>query len=273
MTRALFFTLVLLVARAAHAQKIAVVASDQPAFAEAARAAAESVGPDAVVLRADDNAKAAIGGADVTIAVGPLAERLVAGTPTTGKTVACLTPRSTTGGALVPLRPAAADVLAIVRMAVPSARKIGVFSANLDVPELEAAARASGLTVVMSREGEGFATAVDRLVGSTDVLWIEDAAALPAGGGPLVIKRASDAQKSVVGPNRAAVMQGALLAVVPDPVAQGKAAAEVAKRLQRGESVLAIPAPPGRVMLNGALARTLGVKLPPTVARRTETCE
>ena len=59
------------------AQKAYVVASDQPAFAEAARAALEALGSDGMLLRADESAKATVGRAEVVIAVGPLAERVV----------------------------------------------------------------------------------------------------------------------------------------------------------------------------------------------------
>jgi ABC-type uncharacterized transport system substrate-binding protein len=110
-------------------------------------------------------------------------------------------------------------------------------------------------------------------VAAADVMFIEDAAAIPNGGASLVVKKASDVRKQVVGPNRATVLSGALFAVVPDPVAHGHAAGEAAARLLKGEDVRSVPPPTGRIVLNGALARTLGVKLPQSIAKRAETVE
>jgi hypothetical protein len=263
----------------ALAQRAYVVASDQPAFTEAAKAAAQVLGAEGTVLRADDAAKAAIAGARVVVAVGPLAERLVGGAiASDAQAVACLMSRSASLPAArtvsVPLLPSLTEVMALVRTVLPTARKVGVFAAG-GRPEADIAdaARQSGLEALFPKNGEAFAAAVDRLVNAADVVFIEDVGAIPSGGAQLVVKKASDAHKQVVGPNRATVLNGALFAVVPDPVAHGVAAGEAAARLLRGEEVRSVPPPAGRIVINGALARTLGVKLPQTLAKRAETVE
>jgi ABC-type uncharacterized transport system substrate-binding protein len=264
---------VLLFTGAAHA-KTYIVASDQPAFAEAARAAREAVGGESEILRADDTAKGAIAEAKVVVAVGPLAARIVSAAGGSGQVVSCLTPKSGAAALMVPLQPATSDVFGLVRVLLPSVKRVAVFpSSNRSPAEITAAARESGLEVLFPRSDEPFDSAADRLVKDADAHWVDDIQAIPNGGAPLLVKKASDRRKQVIGPNRATVLQGAFFAVVPDPAAHGRAAGEVAVRLAQGESVGTVPAPPGRLVLNGALARTNGTKLPPHVARRAETVE
>lgn len=270
--------MVLALALPARAAGTFIITSDQPAFAEAARAAA-AVLPGAKVLRADESAKDAVASADLVVVVGPLAERLVgASLPSGARAVAVLTPRASSlpvaRSISVPVAAAASDVLGLLRVVVPSARKVAVFpAASGDASVLADAIRAVGMEPVLPRAGEPFASAVDRLVAASDVVWIEDTSAVPAGGGALVVKSATDAGKHVVGPNRATVLQGALYAVVPDPTTHGRAAGEVALRLLAGEQIGAVPPPEGRVVLNAARARALGLKLPQAVARRAESVE
>ena len=274
--RAALLLLLLATPAIAAAEKAYVVASDQPAFTEAAKAAVLALGGDAELLRADDAAKDALAGAGVVVAVGPLADRLVnANAGANLRVVACLTPRSSgTHSVSVPLQPSATDVLALVRVVLPSVHKVGVFtSAGSNQSEIVAAARDSGLEVVFPRNGEAFAAAVDRLTEVADLVWIEDSASVPNGGAALVVKKASDEHKQVIGPNRATVMQGAFFAVVPDPTAHGKAAGEAAARMLKGDDVRSVPAPVGRIVINGALAKTLGMKIPATVAKRAEMIE
>lgn len=269
----------MLQAMPAFAQKACVVASDQPAFAEAARAALDALGGDGVMLRADESAKAVVGGAEVVVAVGPLAERVV-GSSLNGAAhaIAVLTPRA---GSLpagrtvsVPLHPSATDVLGLVRRLLPSVQNLALFPApGRSESDVADAAREAGVTVSLPRAGEPFAAALDRLVEVADAVWIEDVSALPSGGAALVVKKATDARKHVIGPNRATVLQGAFFAVVPDPVAHGRAAGEAAARILKGEDVRSVSPPTGRVIVNGALSRTMNVKLPPDVARRAETVE
>ncbi|MBI1949006.1 MAG: hypothetical protein HYS27_25180 [Deltaproteobacteria bacterium] len=255
-----------------------VVASDQPAFAMAARAAVDAL-PGAKLLRADDEAKAAIAGAELVIVVGPLAERLVgAALPATAWAVAVLTPRLSSLPAArslaVPVAASATEVLGLMRVVVPSTRKVAVFPAgSSDVAALADAVRASGLEPLLPKAGEPFPAAVDRLVRAADVVWIEETSSVPAGGGALVVKAAADAGKHVVGPNRATVLQGALFAVVPDPAAHGRLAGELGARVLAGDRPSSVPAPEGRIVLNAARARALGVKLPQSVAARAEAVE
>ncbi len=268
-----------LTATSASAQRAYVVASDQPAFAEAARAALEVLGGDGVLLRADESAKAVVGSAEVVVAVGPLAERVVGSSlNSSAHAIAVLTPRA---GSLpagrtvsVPLYPSATDVLSLVRRLLPSVQKLAVFPApGRSESDITSAAREAGISIVLPRSGEPFAAALDRLVEAADAVWIEDVAALPSGGAALVVKKAADAHKQVIGPNRATVLQGAFFAVVPDPVAHGRAAGEAAARILKGEDVRSVSPPTGRVVVNGALSRTMNVKLPPDIARRAETVE
>lgn len=255
-----------------------IVTSDQPAFAEAARAAAAAL-PGAKVLRADDAAKAAVANADLVVVVGPLAERLVGGSlSSTARAVAVLTPRATSLPAArlvsVPVAASAADVLGLLRVVVPAARRVAVFpAAASDSSVVADAVRAAGLEPILPKAGEPFPAAVDRLVGASDVVWIEDTSSVPAGGGALVVKTAADMGKHVIGPNRATVLQGALYAVVPDPTAHGRAGGEIAARMLSGEMIATVAPPEGRIVLNAARARALGVKLPQSIARRAESIE
>lgn len=261
-------------ASSALAQKTYVVTSDQPAFTEAARAAVEALGSGAELLRADDDAKAAVANADVVVAVGPLAARVVGSAAPRRRLVTCLIPHGVDDTLTVPLQAAAADVLLLVRQVLPTVRKVGVFpGADRSASEVTSGARAQGLDVELARPGEPFAAAVDRLLGSTDAIWIDDLRAVPNGGAALVVKKASELRKPVVGPNRATVLQGAFFAVVPDPSAHGRAAGEAALQLLKGQDVLAVPPPLGRVVINAALARALQVKLGPALARRSDLVE
>lgn len=264
----------LLATSSARAEKAYVVTSDQPAFAEAARAALEVLGSGAELLRADESAKEQVGSADVVIAVGPLAARLV-GSSSSKRVVLCLTSKSAAGGSVtVPLQPSPTDVFVIVRQVLPKVRTIAVFPApGRSDAEIADAGSDNGLTVELPRSGEPFAAAVDRLVDEADAIWIDDMQSIPNGGAALVVKKASERGKQVIGPNRATVQQGAFFAIVPDPAAHGRAAAEAALHLVKGDVVSAVPPPPGRIVINGALARAFNTKLSPTIARRAETVE
>lgn len=266
------------IALPARAAGTFVVTSDQPAFAQSARAAADAL-PGAKVLRADDAARAAVAGAELVIVVGPLAERLVGGAlPATAWAIAVLTPRISSlpvsRSLAVPVAANPTEVLGLMRVVVPSIRRVAVFPASSsDVGALADAVRANGLEPVLPKPGEPFPTAVDRLVRAADVVWIEETSSVPAGGGALVVKAATDAGKHVVGPNRATVLQGALFAVVPDPTAHGRLAGELGARLLAGDRPASVPSPAGRIVLNAARARALGVKLPQAIAARAESVE
>lgn len=259
-----------------RAERAYVVTSDQPAFAEAAKAALDVLGSDAALVRADDAAKISIASADVVVAVGPLAARLASSVAGEGRPriVACLTPRAGPGAVSVPLQPSSDDVFLILRQVLPSVRRVGVFpSEGRSADELAAAARHHGLEVVLPKAGENFAAAADRLVGASDAMWIDDLQAVPSGGASLVVKKASEQQKHVVGPNRATVLQGAFFAVVPNPMAHGHAAGAAARSVLEGSAVGSIEAPAGRLVINGTLARQFQTKLSPVLASRTETVE
>ena len=252
-----------------------MVSSDQPAFAEAAKAALEALGSSAELLRADDSARERLASASVIVAVGPLADRIVsAAAGSRSRVVECLTPKATAARSLsVPLRPSASEVTSLVKVLLPTTHKLAVFAPAALQAEVSQSARDAGLEASFPAADEAFGSAVDRLVDAADVVWIADLSAVPNGGAALVIKRATDARKMVVGPNRGTVQQGAFFAVVPDPVAHGRAAGAAALRLLKGEDVTSLAPPSGRIVVNGALARTLAVKLPPALQRRTETVE
>ena len=161
----------------------------------------------------------------------------------------------------------------MVKIGLPSTKKLAVFAPASLQSEIAQAARDAGMEALFVDAGESFAASVDRLVDKTDVVWIEDANAVPNGGAALLVKRATDAHKQVVGSNRATVQQGAFFAVVPDPVAHGRAAGEAALRLLKGDDVSTLPAPVGRIVVNGAVARALGMKLPPALQKRSETID
>lgn len=261
------------------AQRVYVVSSEQPAFAEAARAALLALGSDAVRVPADDSSRSLLAGAEVIVAVGPRAERLVAESlPPNARVVTCFAPRGSSLPAertvMIPFRPELDEVLALMTLILPSARTIGVFPADQRTKaELANVALRHGLTILAPATGESFDAAVARLVRAADVVVIEDSAAIPPSGIGLVVKRASDAGKHVVGPNRAAVTVGALFAVVPDTTAQGYVAGAVAAQLLRGEAVSDRAAPLGRVVVNGGVAQALGLKFPDDIATRAVSIE
>lgn len=255
--------------------QVFVVTSDQAAFTEAARAALDVVGSSGRLLRADESAKDTLAQAGIVIAVGPLAARLVSSSAPSSRMVGCLVPRQAAAQAVaVPLQAAPADVLGLVRQLLPTAATVGVFpSPGRASAELAAAASSSGLRLEMPQSGESFTSSVERLLDNTDVVWIDDLQSIPDGGAALVVKAAAEQSRPVIGPNRGTVLQGAFFAVVPDPAEHGRAAGEVARLLLKGESVKAVSAPPGKVIINGALARTAGIKLSPALARRAELVE
>ncbi len=270
----------LLVSSAALADKAYVVASDQPAFAEAARAAIDALGGEGQLLRADESAKSLIAGALIVIAVGPLADRVVsASLNRDARVVECLTPRRASGVSplqtlKVPLHPAASEVFELVREVLPRTRRVAVFpAAGESRADIDAAAHDAGLDAIFPRTDEPFGAAVDRLVDDSDVVWIADATSLPTGGPALVVKKAAEARKQVIGPNRSSVQRGAFFAVVPDPAAHGRAAGEAALRMLHGDDVRAVPAPLSRIVFNAALARSLNVTLPASLAHRAEAVE
>ncbi len=282
MQRALVVVLALIAplwAERAAAAGALIIASEQPAFAEAARRAKEVLGANGEIVAPGDVAQASSKQPRVVIAIGPLAERMAASAMSPdGRAVACLTARSnglpvgrTT---LVGLYPSADELVATVKAALPGVARVGVLGKTDGAAArgLVRAAQSKGLSVVEQREGEPFNEAVDRLLGETDAIWIQDAQALPGAGQglALVLKRALDRRKPVIGPNRAAVADGALLAIVPDPGAQGRVAGELADAILRGLVVGDTATAPGKLIYNERVERALGVRIPDAVKQAGE---
>lgn len=267
--------LALLAAPAAHAAGALIIASEQPAFAEAARRAKEVLGGDGEIVSPGDVAKASAKQPKVVVAIGPLAERVAAGAmPPDARAVACLTPRLSqlTAGrtTVVSLLPTDDETVETIRAALPSVKSIGVLAAKSG--SLGRAAQAKGFVVLDQKPGESFDAAVDRLLRESDALWVQDAASLPGGaqGMGLVLRRALDKRRPVIGPNRAAVSEGALFAIVPDPGEQGRVAGELAEAVLAGQTPPPTASAPGRLVFNERVEKALGVRIPDDVKRAGE---
>lgn len=276
MTRALATAAILLLAVDARAAGALIIASEQPAFAEAAKRAKEVLGGDGEIVSPTDVAQASAKQPRVVVAIGPLAERVAAGAlPPDARAITCLTPKLSQLAegrtTMVSLYPSDEESLASIKAALPQLARLGVLGAK-NGRELARAAQSRGVSVLEQKDGESFDAAVDRLLSDGDALWVQDVNALPGGpqGLALVLKRALDKRRPVVGPNRAAVTEGALFAIVPDPGAQGRVAGLLAGQLLAGQSVPSKATAPGKLVFNERVEKALGVKIPDDVKRAGE---
>ncbi len=281
-TLLLFASALAVVVAAAPARgAAAVVASGQRPFQEAAKAAlgelhGEGELHDATALRAGT---AALDDSTVVVSIGPLAGGSVArGLPKNARVVAVLTPRlmglPPTRTLIVPLDPSPDDVIAVTGRLLPNAKRLGVLVGS-DGPspaELQRIGRRHGLFVVATKRDEALSAALDRLLASVDVLWVDRSH--PAVADPesmkLVLARSADAGRPVIGSSKTHVLAGALFAVVPDPAGHGRVAGDIARRLLAGESVRAVPTPEGTVVLSSRAARVYGARVPSELKARVE---
>lgn len=272
---------VALSARPARSATAAVVASGQRPFQEAARAAlgeldGEGTLHDATAIRAGN---ASIEESTVVVSIGPLAGGSVArGLPANARVVAVLTPRlmglPPNRTLVVPLDPAPDEVVEVTKRLLPKAKRLGVLvgSGGPSPDVLSQVARRYGLEVVTSARGEALTAALDRMLPSVDVLWVDRSH--PAVADPesmkLVLARSADAGRPVVGSSRTHVIAGALFAVVPDPARHGEVAGDIARRLLAGENVRLVPTPPGTIVLSSRSARAYGASVPSELKGRVE---
>jgi hypothetical protein len=271
----------MLFASSSYAQRAVIVASQQRPFQLAAKAALARLGSDAIVIDArgvKDHA-AALAGAEVLIAVGPLAARAAAREVGPGaRVLAILTPRlmglPPNRTLTLPLHPGPAEVLTVIKAAVPGAARVAVLAdaGGPSISELKAGGKSVGLEVSRANNGETLSAAVDRLLPSADALWLDRSH--PAHKDPealqLLLHRAADRQLPVVGANKTALRAGALLAVVPDPTRHGQAAGQIAKKLLAGEAADTSGVALGTILINRSTMRTLGIAVPSTVLRSAE---
>lgn len=268
-------------ARPTAAANAAVVASSQRPFQEAARAALgrlEGDGKlhDATAIRAGTGT---IEGSNVVVSIGPLAGGSVARElPPNARVVAVLTPRlmglPPNRTLVVPLDPAPDDVVEVTKRLLPKAKRVGVLvgSSGPSPQELADIGRRYGLEVIASTRGEALTAALDRLLPSVDVLWVDrsHAAVRDPESMKLVLARSADAGRPVVGSSKTHVLAGALFAVVPDPARHGEVAGDIARRLLAGENVRLVPTPRGTIVLSSRAARAYGSSVPPDLKARVE---
>lgn len=265
----------------AVAESVAVVASAQRPFQEAARAALGELDGngtlyDATAVRQDSSA---VRDSEVIISIGPLAGGGVAhGLSPDAFVIAILTPRlmglPEERTVIVPLDPSPDDVLDVTRRLLPGKTRVGVLLGKSGPPasELAATGRRFGLEIVASDRKERLTSALDRLLPVVDVLWVDrsHAAVRDAEAMKLVLARSADAGRPVIGSSKNHVLAGALFAVVPDPASHGKVAGELARRMGAGERVRVVPVPPGTVVWSSRAASAYGARVPRELTGRVE---
>lgn len=270
-----------LVAPAALGKSAAVVASSQRPFQEAAEAALSELSGagalhDATALR---TGTASLETAPVVISIGPLAGGTVAEKlPANARVIAVLTPRlmglPPERTLVLPLDPAPEEVLEVTRRLLPRAKRVGVLtgSAGPSASQLADVGRRHGFEVLSSGREEALSAALDRMLPSVDVLWVDrsHAAVADPESMKLVLARCADAGRPVVGSSKTHVLAGALFAVVPNPARHGEVAGHLARRLLAGENVRLVPTPPGTVLLSTKAAQRFDATVPAELKGRIE---
>jgi len=248
-----------------------IVTSSQRVFqlaANAAQQALEAQGHKARIV--DVDALPSVGAPPrIWIAVGPAAARALAKRATDDvHVVVLLTPdrqglpvaRST----WVELQPNLDTVYKAVMTVLPKAKRHGVLATPADNAQLAALER-KGVQLDRAKAGAGLAAEVDRLMHAhSDVIWVS--ATHPATRAPdaiaLIVSSAANCGVPVVGVGRSALKHGVLFAAVPDPAAQGRAAAAAALGRKRGGDITA----PAKILLSRGNAKTIGVRIPEALA-------
>ncbi|MBN2359680.1 MAG: hypothetical protein JXR83_09510 [Deltaproteobacteria bacterium] len=266
-----------------------VISSHSGAFNSALQAAQAELGPRAEVfdLSAGDNSalanRLAMSSAKVMLAIGPQSADFALADAAKRPIVHCLLPhaqrrnldRSTVRG--VPLAVDVKQVLAAIADALPGARRITVVfdpaESERTVAQAEAAARTGGLTLrrLEVSRGAEVGTALKAAFRDSDVVWLfPDRAVSSSEALRYMMLKSFERKIPVVVSFEAHARQGGLLALVPDPVAQGRAAARLARLVADGTPITEVPAPEPEalIILNQRTARRLSINIPDAFANR-----
>jgi ABC-type uncharacterized transport system substrate-binding protein len=218
----------------------------------------------------------------VLLTVGPIATRFAV-TAAPGKpTVFCLTAGGGGSSALsgIPLDVSAEQVFGQLRAAVPRARRVAAIydpaESEARVQTARAVARAHGFELRLHplAQREQASRTVSETLSGTDAVWLlPDRALAQRETLQYLLVQAMERRVPVISSFEAVARQGALLAVVPDPVEHGRAAARMARAVLDGSAVdsLARPAVASRTLVNLRTAERIGIKIPDAVLAQAHT--
>lgn len=260
-----------------------VVSSHAGAFETALHAAEVELGPRALVLDlSTTDATVAAGmlarsSAKVVLAIGPQSADFALADAAKRPVVHCLLPNAQRRGVDqpgvrgVPLTVDVKQVVNAIRGALPRSRRVTVV---FDPAESEAAAskaefeaRGVGLTLRKQAIGRGteVSAALTAAFANADVVWLlPDRAVSSSEALRFIMLQSFERKIPVVVSFEAHARQGALLALVPDPIAHGRAAARLAKVIADGTppAEVATPETGALVIVNQRTARRLSIDIP-----------
>lgn len=260
-----------------------VVSSHAGAFESALHAAEVELGPRAQVLdlSALDAAAAASvlarSPAKVVLAIGPQSADFALADAAKRPVVHCLLPNAQRRGMDqpgvrgVPLTVEVKQVVAAIRGALPRARRATVVfdpaESGAAAIKAELEARGAGITLRKQEISRGteVSAALTAAFTDSDVVWLlPDRAVSSSEALRFVILQSFERKIPVVVSFEAHARQGALMAVVPDPVAHGRAAARLARVIADGTPPAKIAAPEtgALVIVNLRTARRLSIDIP-----------
>lgn len=219
------------------------------------------------------------------VAVGVRAVEAVAASATAAPVLAVLVPRQwylergrellSAGGrrhasAIVVDQPPERQA-ALIRLALPQARRVGMIASEMRAPlvlELARALRASGLSpdAEILADGAALAPALERVLISADLLLaVPDPAVLNADTAQLMLLSSYRSRDPMLGYSRSLVAAGALLGLYSSPAQLGRQAGEWVADLVEGRAAR-LPATHYpryfEIEINQRVARSLGVSLP-----------
>jgi len=281
------------IATTAPAVDVAIVVSSHAgAFDSALRAAQIELGPRALLLDLSEGdasalaAQLAAAPVKAVLAIGPQAADFALADAAQRPVVHCLLPNAQRRGLDqqnvrgVPLTVDVKQVLASIHSALPLAKRVSVVfdpgESEASAARAAAEARAAGLFVRRQAVGRGaeVSAALNAAFQDSDVVWLlPDRAVSSSEALRYVMLQSFERKIPVVVSFEAHARQGALLAVVPDPVAHGRAAARLARLIADGTALnkLAAPETGALIIVNQRTARRLSIDLPEAFVARAAT--
>jgi ABC-type uncharacterized transport system substrate-binding protein len=271
---------------------VVVVSSHAGAFDSALRAIEIELGPRAQVLDLSASDTGALAGqlaaspAKVLLAIGPQAADFALADPGKRPVVHCLLPNAQRRGLDqptvrgVPLTVDVKQVLTAIHGALPKAKRATVVfdpvESEAAAARAEAEAHAAGLFVRKQAVGRGaeLSSTLNAAFQDSDVVWLlPDRAVSSSEALRYVMLQSFERKIPVVVSFEAHARQGALLAVVPDPVAHGRAAAKLARLIADGTAVakLVTPETGALIVINQRTARRLSIDIPDAFAAQAAT--
>ncbi|MFH1810765.1 MAG: ABC transporter substrate binding protein [Pseudomonadota bacterium] len=212
----------------------------------------------------------------VLITVGPIATRFAAKNLPQQPTIFCLTVAAarTGPGTGVPLEVSADEVFRHVRAAVPRARRLSAIydptESGAQVEVARAAAKRHGLELHLHplANRQQASRTVSEALQDADAVWLlPDRSLSQRETLQYLLVQSMEKRVPVITSFEAVARQGALLAVVPDPVEHGRAAARMARAMLDGAAAdkVAAPAVATRTLVNLRTAERIGIKIPDAV--------